>query len=47
MQVHEQYEKLRDRKAAPAALVIGGMSEQRQIQAVRKCAAVVVATPGL
>ena len=46
MQVHEQYEKLRDRKAAPAALVIGGMSEQRQIQAVRKGAAVVVATPG-
>ncbi len=47
MQVHEQYEKLRDeRKAPPAALVIGGMSEQRQIQAVRKGASVVVATPG-
>jgi ATP-dependent RNA helicase RhlE len=46
MQVHEQYEKLRDRKLAPAALVIGGMSEQRQIQAVRKGASVVVATPG-
>ncbi len=46
MQVHEQYEKLRDRKSAPAALVIGGMSEQRQIQAVRKGASVVVATPG-
>src|SRR5271169_5563558 len=46
MQVHEQYEKLRERKAAPAALVIGGMSEQRQIQAIRKGAAVVVATPG-
>ncbi len=46
MQVHEQYEKLRERKAAPAALVIGGMSEQRQIQAVRKGASVVVATPG-
>src|SRR2546422_6168821 len=28
MQVHEQYEKLRERKAPPAALVIGGMSEQ-------------------
>src|SRR5450755_2276541 len=27
MQVHEQYEKLRERKASPAALVIGGMSE--------------------
>jgi ATP-dependent RNA helicase RhlE len=46
MQVHEQYEKLRDRKAPPAALVIGGMSEQRQIQAVRRGASVVVATPG-
>ncbi len=46
MQVHEQYEKLRERKAAPAALVIGGMSEQRQIQAVRKGATVIVATPG-
>ena len=30
MQVHEQHEKLRGLKAAPAALVIGGMSEQRQ-----------------
>lgn len=46
MQVHEQYEKLRERKISPAALVIGGMSEQRQIQAVRKGASVVVATPG-
>jgi ATP-dependent RNA helicase RhlE len=46
MQVHEQYEKLRERKAPPAALVIGGMSEQRQIQALRKGATVVVATPG-
>ena len=45
MQVHAQYEQLRERKAAPAALVIGGMSEQRQIQAVRKGARVVVATP--
>src|SRR5580698_2681192 len=46
MQVHEQYENLRERKIAPAALVTGGMSEQRQIQAVRKGASVVVATPG-
>ncbi len=46
MQVHEQYEKLRSRKAAPAALVIGGMSENRQIQAIRKGANIVVATPG-
>jgi len=46
MQVHEQYEKLRARTAPPAALVIGGMSEYRQIQAVRNGASVVVATPG-
>jgi ATP-dependent RNA helicase RhlE len=46
MQVHEQHEKLRGRRAAPAALVIGGMSEQRQIQAIRKGATIVVATPG-
>ena len=46
IQVHEQYEKLRERKSVPAALVIGGMSEQRQIQAIRKGADVVVATPG-
>jgi ATP-dependent RNA helicase RhlE len=46
MQVHEQYEKLRTRTEIPAALVIGGMSEQRQIQAIRRGARVVVATPG-
>jgi len=46
MQVHEQYEQLRAPKAPPAALIIGGMSEQRQIQSVRKGARVVVATPG-
>ncbi len=46
MQVHEQYEKLREHKVVPAALVIGGTSEQRQIQAIRKGARVVVATPG-
>src|SRR6516225_8249526 len=46
MQVHEQYEKLRWRKGAPAALVIGGMSEQRQIEVIRKGATIVVATPG-
>jgi ATP-dependent RNA helicase RhlE len=46
MQVHEQYEKLRGRREKPAALVIGGMSEQRQIQAIRNGARIVVATPG-
>ena len=46
MQVHEQYEKLRERKAPPAALVMGGMSEGRQIDAIRRGTPVVVATPG-
>lgn len=46
MQVHEVYESLRGRKETAAALVIGGTSEQRQIQAIRKGANVVVATPG-
>jgi len=46
MQVHEVYEGLRGRNEAPAALVIGGTSEHRQIQAVRKGANTVVATPG-
>lgn len=46
MQVHEVYESLRGRKEPAAALVIGGTSEQRQIQAIRKGANTVVATPG-
>jgi ATP-dependent RNA helicase RhlE len=46
MQVHEQYEQLRPKKAKPAALVMGGTSEQRQIQSVRNGATVVIATPG-
>ncbi len=46
VQVHEQYEKLRPRGAAPAALVIGGVGEHQQIQAVRKGASLIVATPG-
>ena len=46
MQVHEQYEKLRSKRTPPAALVIGGMSEGRQITALRKGANIVVATPG-
>jgi ATP-dependent RNA helicase RhlE len=46
MQVHEVYESLRGRKEPAAALVIGGTSEQRQIQAIRRGANTVVATPG-
>src|SRR5229473_2191582 len=46
MQVHEQYEKLRGRGLSKAALVIGGVSEKTQIQAVRAGSSLVVATPG-
>jgi ATP-dependent RNA helicase RhlE len=46
IQVHEQYEALRSRKAPPAALVIGGLSEKTQIRALRNGARMVVATPG-
>ncbi|MGO9442766.1 MAG: DEAD/DEAH box helicase [Terriglobales bacterium] len=45
MQVHAQYEALRG-KLAPAALVMGGVPEGQQIQAVRSGARLVVATPG-
>ena len=46
MQVHEAYESLRGRMQAPAALVIGGASERRQMDGIRRGANVVVATPG-
>ena len=45
MQVEEQYNKLRGKNLPAAALVIGGMPEKRQIEALRK-ARLVVATPG-
>src|SRR5438309_4475667 len=46
MQVHEQYEKLRSKGTAKAALVIGGVSEKAQIQGLRAGAGLVIATPG-
>jgi ATP-dependent RNA helicase RhlE len=45
MQVHAQYEQLRG-KLPPAALVIGGLPERPQLQALRSGARLVVATPG-
>jgi len=45
MQVHQQYENLRG-KLPEAALVIGGLSEKRQIETLRRGARLVVATPG-
>ena len=46
IQVHKQFEQLRSRKIPPAALVIGGVSERGQLNAVRGGASVVIATPG-
>ena len=46
IQVHEVYEQLRGKKLGPAALVIGGLAEKKQLQAIRAGARVVVATPG-
>jgi ATP-dependent RNA helicase RhlE len=46
MQVHEQYEQLRDKSMPKAALVIGGVSEKAQIQSLRSGCEFVIATPG-
>jgi ATP-dependent RNA helicase RhlE len=46
MQVHEQYEQLRSKRLPNAVLIVGGLSENTQIQALRKGARLVVATPG-
>lgn len=45
MQVHAVYEQLRG-KLPQAALVIGGLSEKRQIESLRRGARLIVATPG-
>lgn len=46
MQVHEQYEQLRSRSLPKAALVIGGVSENTQIQSLRGGCGLIIATPG-
>ena len=46
MQVQAQYDALRYGKLPRTALVIGGMAERPQLEAVRKGAGVIVATPG-
>lgn len=46
MQVVEQYEALRPKKLPKAALVVGGLSEKTQLQAIRSGARLMVATPG-
>ena len=46
MQVYEQYDKLRSKNIAKAALIVGGLSEQAQIHTLRAGASLVIATPG-
>src|SRR6202142_2803449 len=46
MQVVAVFNTLRGSQLVPAALVVGGLSEGSQLQAIRKGARVVVATPG-
>jgi len=46
MQVHEQYEQLRDKNMPKAALVMGGVAEKGQIQSLRSGCEFVIATPG-
>ncbi len=46
LQVQEHYELLRTNKLPKAAVIIGGMSERPQIQAIRSGARFVIATPG-
>lgn len=46
MQVVAQYDALRSKSAQPAALVVGGLPERKQLDAIRRGARLVVATPG-
>jgi ATP-dependent RNA helicase RhlE len=46
MQVIAQYNALRSKQTPPAALVVGGLPEGRQLDAIRQGARLVVATPG-
>ncbi len=46
MQVYQQFEQLRRKAWAPAALVIGGLAEKKQLQSLRSGARIMVATPG-
>jgi ATP-dependent RNA helicase RhlE len=46
MQVADQYNALSGQRLAPAALVVGGLAEAQQLNALRNGARLVVATPG-
>src|SRR5262249_20369987 len=41
-----QYDALRGKQTRPAALVVGGLSEGKQLEAIRRGARIIVATPG-
>jgi len=45
MQVTAQHDALRSKQTQPAALVVGGLPEGRQLDAIRRGARFVVATP--
>src|SRR5438270_12565606 len=46
MQIVAQYDRLRGRRLSPAAQIVGGLSENAQIQSLRAGANFVVANPG-
>jgi len=46
MQVVAQYDALRSKQTQPGALVVGGLPEGRQLDAIRRGARLIVATPG-
>jgi ATP-dependent RNA helicase RhlE len=46
MQVAAQHDALRGKQELPAALVVGGLPEGRQLDAIRRGARLMVATPG-
>jgi ATP-dependent RNA helicase RhlE len=46
MQVVDQYNALRGKLLSPAALVVGGLPEAKQLKAIRDGARLIVATPG-
>jgi ATP-dependent RNA helicase RhlE len=46
MQVHQQYEQLREKSMPKAALIIGGVAEKAQIHSLRSGCEFVIATPG-
>jgi ATP-dependent RNA helicase RhlE len=46
IQVAEQYDALRGRQLPAAAVVVGGLSEGKQLQSLRNGARLVIATPG-